>query len=318
MQEKIVLFLSKFKKLKNEINNSPKNLSWLSKESEDLQDLCYELKRNYNAITRFLSKKGFKHTFITGAFENEYKEYERNYQELVYKAAEPAEERSKIFLEESLRKLKENSEKDGKTKKDYWENLNKILSEFIEGPFDPIKDDPSALIEGILNDANLLDISMSDVDEEWAERYEKAWDAWRFFTETLSLDFSGINKRWLSAPELFIMPHVAQTDNAPIVELYSEAVKSYAFGCKIASVAMCRALMEHILKTNYKIAGDSLENIIALAEKRFPQLKKLSMQRKRKLANNMIHNYGDGEDIEDRAVIEYLRTIKYLVKNAPK
>ena len=321
MQEKIGLFLSRFKKLKNEANNSPKTLSWLATQREDIEDLCYELKCNYDAIAQMLSRKGFKHTFITVAFENEYKEYEGNYHSIVSRIAELAEDRTRLAFERILWEEEKNWIKAGKTKEDFWENLNTNLRNlninlprFIEGPFDPIKDDPSALIEGILDDANLLDVSMSDIDEEWAERYEKAWGAWRFFKDKLGLDFSGINKRWLKAPEIFLLPHVAQGENSPIVQLYNEAVKAYAFGCKNSSVAICRSLMEHILKTNYKITGGSLIAIIILAEKRFPQLKKLSMQTKRKLANNMLHNYEGGQDLEDRAVIDYLRTIKYLLQ----
>ncbi|MGO9619978.1 MAG: hypothetical protein ACLPT6_01055 [Desulfobaccales bacterium] len=319
MQGEIGLFLSKFERLKRQINNSPKTLSWLAKESEDLQDLCYGLKCNYDAIAKFLSKKGFKHTFITVAFENQYKEYAGNYQALVSKAAEPAEKRSRKLLEDSLRKLEENWEKDGKTKEDYRNFLNNFLSEYSESPFDPTKDEPSALIEGILDDANLLDVTMSDIDEEWTERYKKAWGAWKFFTETLGLDFSGINKRWLSAPELFVLPHIAQTDNSPIVELYSEAVKAYASGCKIASVAMCRALMEYILKNHYiNVQEEKLGKIIAIAEARFPGLKKLRMREKKKISDDILHNYESGRNIEDRAVISYLLTLKMLVLDVPK
>ena len=57
MDEQIALFVSRFKELKNKINNSPKNLSWLAKEKEDIQDLCYELEDNYQTIAKFLATK---------------------------------------------------------------------------------------------------------------------------------------------------------------------------------------------------------------------------------------------------------------------
>lgn len=83
-------------------------------------------------------------------------------------------------------------------------------------------------------------------------------------------------------------------------------------------MAMCRALMEHILKRHYNIEAGDLEKIIAIAEVRHPQLKKLKMQEKRKISNDMLHNYEGGADIEDEALVGYFRTIKYLIQEIPK
>jgi hypothetical protein len=316
IQENIVMFLYRFKKLKNDINNAPRNLSWLAKEREDLQDLCNELERNYNAIIKYLSQKVDKHTFIKVPFEIELNEYKLNFRKHVSEAAEPSRLRCQEELEKIIHEAKEHWLESGKTEEEFWELIKKGFKENMPPfhPFNPLEDDPTLVIVDALDWANFVS---EIIDEDDAERYEKVWGVWRFFTEGLGLDFSGINKRWLAAPELFIQPHVSQTEKSPIVELYNEAVRGYVFGCKIASVAMCRALMEYMLKTHYNVRGDDLEKIIAIAEQRFPQLQKLRMQGKRLFANKLLHNYETGIDIEDRAAIAFLRTIKILVQDVP-
>jgi hypothetical protein len=314
METQIIRFLTKFNKLKSEVNNAPKKLEWLCKEREDIQVLCDEVQISYQLLKRLIAIQGHKHIIIDANIEKSIKEYEQYYKVFVSKAAEPKRRRRNAAIllgEEIWIEL-------GQTKEEYLEHLNKYIEEVNVDyhPFDPLEDDPDKLISEALDWGNLIkDIVMED-DEP--ERYEKAWGAWRFFTDRFYLNFSEINQRWLVAPELFIKTHVAQSEENPIIRLYGEAVRTYAIGCNVASVAMCRPLMEHILKIHYKIQENDLEKIIALAEQRFPQLKKLKMQEKRKISNNVLHNYENGTDIEEKALINYLRTIKMLVENIPK
>lgn len=273
---------------------------------------------NYEHIIEFLSEKGDKHTFIIAPVENYLNEYKLNFVKHVSEAAEPARLRRYDSLLKLLDIDKERFLESGQPMEEFGKSLGKWLKKERSSvhPFDPLEDDPSSLIAEALDWGSIIEDVVMEEDE--VERYNKAWGAWKFFTERLGLDFSGINKRWLAAPELFIQPHVAQTEESPIVELYNEAVKAYVFGCKIASVAMCRALMEYILKKHYNVQGKDLENIIAIGEQRFPQLQKLKMQGKRLFSNKLLHNYETGTDIEDRGVIGYLRTIKMLVQDVPK
>jgi hypothetical protein len=321
MEEQIAMFLYRFNRLKHEISNTPSRLSWLSKEREDLQELCYELESSYKSIERFLTTKSSKHTFIIVQFENEFKEYKLNYERRVSEAALPAKARNLKALEDAIREGEEIWVKSGKTKEEYWEHINKTIAELRTSkididPFNPLKDDPVTLIEEALDWGSLLKDTVMEEDE--LERYEKAWGAWRFFKYILGIDFSGINKKWFAAPDLFIQPHIVRSEETPVVELYREAVRAYAFGCNIASVAMCRALMEHILINHYNIPKDKLGKIISKAEQEYPRLKKLRMLEKKEISDNILHNYEGSTEIEERAVINYLLTIKYLVQGVPK
>ncbi len=312
MEEQIALFLSRFNRLKKEVNNSPKTLSWLAKERDDIQDLCYELEGNYQTIAKFLATKDIKHTFIKVPFEKDCKEYELNYQKHVSIAAEPARENHEIKLEDIIKWLEMDCLKTGKTK----EECDHLIDEWVEklrplgSSFDPLNDDPASLMDRLKE--YIVDRS-SD-----AEFYDKATGAWYFYEESIGLDLKGIYRRWKNSPELFIPIHVHATTNTErLIDLYNEAVKSFTFGNKVASIVMCRALMEHILKKYYGIQEKNLEKIIVLAERKFPNLQKLSMRSKKNIANDILHDYEKKSNTEDESVIGFLKTIKFLVQQIP-
>ena len=101
---------------------------------------------------------------------------------------------------------------------------------------------------------------------------------WNFFENNIGVNYKKIYDRWLNSPHIFIPLHIQYTNSGPLIELYSEAARSYVFGNKIASVVLCRSLMEHILKNYYKVHGENIEKVIYFAESRFPQLTKFNLQ----------------------------------------
>ena len=117
---------------------------------------------------------------------------------------------------------------------------------------------------------------------------------------------------------MLIPRHALSVNPRPILELYNEAVKTYVFGNKVASISMCRALLEHILEKHYRIDGERLDKMIAIAERRFNQFRKLDLQGKRKLANRIMHDYEKQSDVEDKIVVDFLIAIREIVKNIPK
>ena len=147
---------------------------------------------------------------------------------------------------------------------------------------------------------------------------DKAIGAWYFFEKTIGLDHEAIYRRWKSVPELLIPRHALSVNPRPILELYNEAVKTYVFGNKVASISMCRALLEHILEKHYRIDGEGLDKMIAIAEHRFNQFRKLDLQGKRKLADRIMHDYEKQSDVEDKIVVDFLTAIREIVKNIPK
>ena len=242
-----------------------------------------------------------------------FNEYERNYRDKVIKAAEPAKEREANNIKESLNAWKQQWLSAGKTESDFWNHIDEAFGFNCIGlAFNPLEAHPGLLMDSLKDFVR----DYAEVHED--ELYDKAYGAWDFFENTIGVDFIAIYNRWGKTPQLYIPHHLQNRNTVPLIELYHEAVKAYTFGNRIASVVMCRALMEHILQKYYQVKGETLQNIIALAEAKFPNLKKLNMDKKRRLANDILHEYENRtSDLEDKAIIEFLRTIKYLVQKVP-
>ena len=325
MEEKVALFMARLSELKSAIHGSPQKLAWAAEQSVELQDLCYKLDSIYKGLCRHFAVKDSRSSFVsTPSFENQWNEYSRDYAPHVAVAARPAHERSLQQLREVFSDGEEDWIKSGKTKEEYWEMVSQMHWDMfpLGSTFDPVKDNPASLVASAID--LLWDILANEYlretvvpEEHYGDHYEKAIGAWQFFKNTIRLDLAGIYARWRKAPELFIQPHVAQVEDDPLVTLYDEAVRTYVYGNRVAAVAMCRAIMEHVLENHYKVKDKDLETTIAIAEQRFPQLKKWNLQKKRKLANDMLHNYEKNSKVEDEAVVNYLRTIKFLVQGVP-
>mgnify|MGYP001567315844 FL=1 len=289
----------------------------MTNERKDLQDLCSQLEDAYLSIARILATKKSKHTFVTVPFEREWQEYELHYSKHVTKAAEPAKEREQNELLEYIRKSKKDWLDSGKTEEEYDDKINKWLAQFKSphgSSFDPLKDNPATLVSAIYS--FLYDFISDGFFED--DYYDKALGAWHFYEKSIGLDLAGIYKRWKNSPELFIPQHITVTNTAPLVDLYNEAIRTYVFGNREAAVALCRALLEHILQKYYKARAEKLKDIIAIAEQKFPNIKKLRLERLRRLANNILHEYENIDEIEDTAIFDFLKTIKYLVQNVPQ
>ncbi len=316
MKSKLENFLILFIRLQKETNNSPINLEWLVNEKPNIADLCYSLNEEYIEISRFLVKKPEKHTISPNIFSKKWDDYKNNWVASVAEAAKIGEEH---FLEEFAKYLQEITEQaiaDGKAETAE-EFLSKEYEKWLEerGPkkLDPLVDNPANIIDDLYS--LLFELLGNDFfDGLINDRHLEAWD---FFTDIIGIDYSKIYSRWQFAPELFIPIHMLSRNITPVEELYNEAVRAYVFGLTEASVAMCRALMEHILRKYYRFSGDDLSKIISEAERKHKKLKELNLHSMRGLANKVLHDYENrGKDIE-KAALDFLQTIRHLVTNIP-
>jgi hypothetical protein len=312
-EETSAKFLILFNQLKNAVNNSPRNVAWLTKEKPELQKLAYDLDSIYTDINNYLGTKDVKHSFVPKPFIPAWTEYETYYCKPVAEAAEPERQRVRQKLEELAEELERRAIENGEDPVKYWENLSELLGKQVGQLFDPLTDNPASLMKELQD--FVYDVINDRLFED--EFYDKALGAWYFFEKTIGVDLEGIYKRWKNSPELFIPTVTESTKADSLIDLYNEAVRSYVFGSKIASVAMCRALLEHILTEHYSLQEKNLEKIIILAEEKFPNLKKLNMRHKKNLANDILHEYEKRPEVEDKAVVDFLRALKYLVERKP-
>jgi len=317
MKSKLENFLILFIKLKRETNNSPANLEWLINDKPAIADLCYLLNNSYIEISRTLVKKYDKHTVTPNVFSKRWDDYNKNWATLVAEAAKVGEERDLEEFAKDLEKITEKAIADGKaeTPEEFLsQELERWLEERGPKPLDLLVDNPANIMNDLYSLLQEL-ISNDYFDGLINNRHLEAWD---FFEGTIGIDYLKTYGRWRSAPELFIPSHMEGRFNiTSIEELYNEAVRAYVFGLTEASVAMCRALLEYILRRYYRLSGDDLSRIISEAERKYGKLKELKLHSKRELANKVLHDYENrGKEIE-KAALDFLQTIRHLVTNVP-
>lgn len=314
MESRLEEFLVLFVKLKKETNDAPSNLGWLPEQKPYLSKLCYDLDACGTAILRHLSKKNTKHTIAPDIFSRDWEEYLESWKDVVAKAAAPEQERVLGEIRSWIGRARQKAIAEGKTPEDFdSEFLDQLKSE-VGNTFDPLVDDPADVMNNIKS--IIYDIVDNGLMVEVFE--DKTIGAWNFFQKTVGINYVAIYDRWRSAPELFLPSHTRSRNTTPIVELYNEAVRAYVFGLTVASVAMCRALLDHILKKHYEIRGMDLKDVISIAEERHEHLKGLNLQDKRLLGNTVLHKYEKRSTDLDKAVKDFLLTVRHLVTHIPR
>lgn len=273
-------------------------------------------------------KKGQKNTIVPPSFSKKWDEYKKKWENMVTDGARFEDERiSKELYKIWLIDFEEQLSVDGKIPEEVYkekgktpEELYKFAWEYLdedgldhEERLDYLKDNPAIIMDELYSYLNEL-VGNDYFDGLINYKHLEAWD---YFEDTLGIDYSKIYNRWHSAPELLISSHLLNSNITPIEELYHEAVRAYIFGLTEASVAMCRALMEHILRKYYRGIGNNIADIISSAESQHNYLKDLKLHSKRKLVNKVIHDYGNhAKDIE-KAAFDFIQTIRHLVTGIP-
>lgn len=313
MLNELETFTVLFTRLKNRVKNSPTTLVWLVEQSADVRRLAYLVGESAEKIRKNQAQKAEKHTIVPRGFITAWEEYEKRF---ATELEQIVEAERKAGTDDFLSVLKDIAKKQNEDIDSVLERLNSYIDAKRQPGdlFDPTEDDPALLVEDIfLTFEDVVDAGILSDDAA-----DKSIGAWHFFENILALKHREIYNRWKKVPELLIPSRVLIVDPRPIIELYNEAVRTYVFGNKIASISMCRALLEHILEKHYHIDEKDLEKMITKAEGQFKQFRKLNMQRKRRLANRIMHDYEKQQEIEDQIVIDFLKTLQAIVKNIPK
>jgi len=161
-------------------------------------------------------------------------------------------------------------------------------------------------------------IVMNEDNGEMKESYEHALKSLNFLeSEVVGSDFDTLYGRWKETPSIFVPEHVATHNPQTLYTLYAEVVRTYTSGNFLACIAMCRALFEHILINYYGANGKDLEEKISNSESKFESLRELRLQNKRRKANRILHNYR-GENIENKIVLNFIKTVKALIEKIPQ
>lgn len=305
-------FLTLFSKLKHEINNSPMTLEWLQTHKPQMRRLCMEINNIHKTVSKNVESSPSKLSVVPRSFNRQLKEYNRDYYNLV-KAI--GDEESLKTIREVLEQLRQKFKKN---------TLDEVIEDIITKPkekvqrgstFDPSEDDPVKLINNIF--LTYCDMYSNDFFDDDNIYHDKAIGAWDFFKDTIGINFEVIHKRWKNSPHIFIPDDYRDQKIDDLVDLYHEAVKSYIFGNNLASLAICRALLENVLINYYNFEGDDLDKIITTAEIKYPYFKELNLHKKRRLVNRVLHNYKKDKPIKDSDILDFLHTLKSIIQRVP-
>ena len=77
----------------------------------------------------------------------------------------------------------------------------------------------------------------------------------RYLERTIGIDISTVFHRWHRMPPFFVPSHVSDkhglTEKGSLYELLNDAIRAYVAGAPAASIAMCRACLEMVLREHY-------------------------------------------------------------------
>lgn len=306
-------FLALFLQLKKEVKNSPLTLGWLQTHTPKLRRLCMELNDVYKAISKNMASKSSKFSVVPKSFNKHWKEYNKNYQKIV---EDIGNKESNETIKEALAELQSILKNPSIEEVAEEILINAKESRKIGSYFDPTKDDPVKLIYDIF--LTYHDMYVNDFCEDENINMDKAIGAWDFFEDTIGIKFKEIYKRWKNSPHIYFPDDYQNQSIDNLINLYHEAVKSYIFGNNLASLAICRALLENVLINHYHFAGEDLDKIITTAEIKHPYFRELNLHKKRKMANRILHDYKKDKPIKDSDILDFLHTLKSIIQKIPK
>jgi hypothetical protein len=109
-------------------------------------------------------------------------------------------------------------------------------------------------------------------------------------------------------------------------DLLDNAVRAYVCGAPAAAIAMCRAVLEMVLKTRYLAPNHAsqeygLKKIISLAESRSAFLRKLRLSELKEAGDEILHRYHRRDPLsasDEKQIIDYMRTLKTLIQKVER
>jgi hypothetical protein len=215
-----------------------------------------------------------------------------------------------------------------------------------ETSFDPMHHDGGAALQlGIDLWNDTYDMYVDEVDgnppyEEEAQTSNIcniALEAYDYLTNTIGINIHAAFQRWQTLPPILMPSRVSNkygNKKGSLNDLLDDAIRAFVCGAPAAAIAMCRAALELILKYHY-LTEDSykyktkkgdwrdrgLANIIILAEKRYQFLTYYKLKNIKNTGDEVMHRYSEQQKLsadDERNIINYIRTLKFLIDKAPQ
>jgi hypothetical protein len=122
--------------------------------------------------------------------------------------------------------------------------------------------------------------------------------AWQYLVQTIGFDAEGTFRRHKLIPWTFVPQHVSNRHDHPgdpsarasLFRHLHEAHTAFMFGAPYAAIAMCRSILELVLREHYGAEGDDLNDMIKCATRYLPhRVNPLILHKLRIRANEVLH-----------------------------
>jgi hypothetical protein len=324
-----VAFLTHFTSLRNASNDNIQSLITFFRDKDDLSELAEQVKETADQIDLILTYRKV-HSQVSPVFIEAWKLYNRVWRVAVdYVVSEKLWQSlpSKLLRPYKPTPFEEFAKYHG------YPNRKLAPDEDIDWRFDPERHDGGEAIRQFHELADHMAQIGFPYDEDESEKTTNAFhvgiEAFEFLEETIGFDTSAIFARWAKVPSLFVPRHVSNkygfTEKGSLFALLSDAIRSYVAGAPAASIAMCRAALEMVLRDHY-LRGqvtkrDKLAPVIELAALKYDFLSKTKMNRLARDANRIMHDYAGVQrltDEDEERLLSHLRDLKFYIEKAPE
>ena len=167
-----------------------------------------------------------------------------------------------------------------------------------------------------------------------ANKCRIALEAFDYLENVIGINLDEVYRRWRDVPTVF-MPSVVSDkygrERGSLNHLLDNAIRAYVCGAPAAAIAMCRSVLEMVVKDHYitdskdRIWTDKsgnerekgLGDLIVLAEKRYQSLRPLKLVGLKNAGDEILHRYSRREPLsasDEAAIIDYMRTLKTLIQ----
>jgi hypothetical protein len=162
--------------------------------------------------------------------------------------------------------------------------------------------------------------------------------ALKYLVDTVGLDLAAIMERWEKVPHVFMPKHVADqqqmNNSGPLTDLFDDASRAYVCGATAAAFAMCRALLETVLKQSYLLGEFAEEDesgrkpnislggpdgLVERASRRHRSIhiEKDRIKRLIHISNGILHGNSLTALDAEANILHFFKILKTLIQNAP-
>jgi len=319
-------FLTLFEQLKR-VAGEPKRLAEFYSESSTIRDAAEKVEETAGDLAYNLEWFGSKRLGpVSSRFEQAWEEYREQWEPAIRYGSMCSDVPDEAAEFRKLRPYDKYLAAFSKRESAKHEEPDPKHDEF----FDPVRHDGAlALSLGI--DHWRGEIHRAKVV---ANKCQIALDAFDHLRDIIGIDIADIFRRWREAPR-FLVPAAVHTkdgiEKAPLNDLLDDAIRAYVCGASLAAIAMCRAVLERVVKEHYitdptertwtdksgKQREKGLSELIVLAEKRFEYLGTLKLDEIKNAADGILHRYHGRQPLsvsDENAIIDYMQKLKTLIQ----